>query len=260
MAGSLIVASAVIVLVLLWFYNWAPPSRADFRNAEKQADALMDQMMVADSAANAYAEATVSSLRFQPDGKNIASETQQERSKFEAEMTAYKAQIEHLERSPVIRDKDVAPIIKELASDTARFRGYLNSFVAEYPTFYKTQIACDSLSRFREGATVVATSGQYSEAAKPCLAILDTLAKSPMAPFRDYATTRAEIVRATEKAYASLAQTKADKASLEAELSSLKARASALDPLADMRRAHDEIMHHELFDTLTELLKKKQQA
>lgn len=259
-AGALIIASAAIVIVLLWFYNWAPPSRADFRNAQGQTDVLMEQMMAADSAANAYAEATVSSLRFQPDGKGIAADTKQERSRFDASMSSYKAQMKRLERSPVTRDKEVAPVVKQLASDTARFRGYLNTFVAEYPTYYKTQIGCDELNRFNEAKTAAATSDSYSRVAKKCLATLDVLAKSNLAALREYAAARAEIVKATDGTYAGLTKEGADKVTLGAQLDDLKARASALDPLSDIRHAHDEIMNHELFDTLTELLKKKQQV
>ncbi len=257
-AGSLIVASAVVMLVLLWFYTWAPPSKADFRAAESQADSLMEEMMRADSAASTYMDAVASSLRFEPNGGKIKTETKKQWSDFTSSMETYQAQLERLKRSPVSRDKEAAPLIDQISRDTARFRGFLNSLVAEYPTYYKTEIACDELKRFTESDQAIATAKEYQRVAKGCTASLSELSGSKLAPFSKYASEHATILKATERVYNDLAKQGANTASLNVELADLKAQASRLDPQADIRTMHDQIMNHKAFDDMTRLIKKRQ--
>lgn len=259
-AGSLIVATAAVMLVLLWFYNWAPPSKADFKNAEQQTALLMEQMMVADTAANTYTEAVASSLRYEPTGTSVNTDTQKEQADFTAAMNGYKKQLVHLERSPAARDKDVASMVEQLSHDTTRFRGFLNAFTADYSTYYKSELGCDQLNRFKESKTAEATASEYARASKDCLSSLDALSKAKVGVLREYAVSRIANIKATSKAYTELVQAKTKRGSVQAELNKLKAQASAFNPLVDVRKTHDEIMNHELFDSLTDLLKKKQQS
>lgn len=220
----------------------------------------MEQMMVADQAANTYTEAIASSLRYEPTGGSIKIDTQKEQADLATAMNTYKKQLTHLERSPVTRDKEVGDVVKQLSRDTTRFRGFLNAFTADYAAYYKTELGCDKLNRFREQKTAEATAGEYRTVAKDCLISLDHLSKAQVGVLREYATARSANIKATQQAYADLAQPKANRSVLQGQLSGLKAQASAFNPLVDVREAHDRIMNHQLFDSLTDLLKKKQQS
>ena len=259
--GAIAVAVvAAAALLVLWFYAWAPPTTTDYRLAQKQATLLMDRMMQADTATTEYSEAMANSLRFEPNGSKIASDTAKQKRTYDDSLKDYKDQLAELQTSAAARDQQVKSAIAVVTTDTTEFNMLLVSIVKDYPAFYKTRIACSSVDQLTNGKDTSNTPSLYATAAQGCISSLNKLKTAGLGVFRNYAAKKITATQATQQTYIELAKPGVNKAALTARLTSLKLDALKLDPLTDLQKARDTVMNHEAINKLEQLLKTKYQG
>lgn len=257
-AGVVIATTAALALIILWFHAWAPLTKADFRTAQQQVDQLTQQVTASDDAANDYIVASADSLRFDPTGKKIDSDTTKDKQAFTAALSAYTKQLDVLKHLRVTRDTQVAAAINQVSNQTDMFQIFLKIETNEYPTFYRATIDCDGIERFVPTASATANASAFSTLSKDCLRSLDALSKVTLSAFNGYAVEKANVVRNLNQTYTDLAVRNANVSNLHKKLASLNQQILQFDPLGDLQKAHDRAVTHAAIDTLGRILKEKQ--
>ncbi len=259
--GAVVVAAiAAAALLVLWFYAWAPPTSADYRSAQKQTGTLLERMMEVDAAANTYSEAIGDSLRFEPTGNKLASDTAKQKRAYTAAADEYKSQLMQLQSAAAARDRQLKPVIARVSADTKKYEVFLSNMVKDYPSFYKTRIACSVVDQAIIARDLSVSSSQIIDGAQDCIKSIGALKNARLSVFREYGVNKSQGVVALKQTYEQLAMAGANAKVLNAKLATQKIDLLKIDPLTDLQDARDKVMNHVAIDSLERLLKKKQQG
>lgn len=231
----LLIALTVLLIVwLVWSSLFAQPTRRDYEQALDRTQTLSQAQERLKAASSEYVQDIVASLRFKPDGSNIASDTEQSAATFNQELSAYRQASERLDASRASRDDDVKAAAAEVKEHSDRLLGTVQSITDDYDELHRVYSACDPVVRFM--TTEPVDNERYSSVSVPCLDELGTLEQAATKELADYAKQAKEIIQKKRQLYAAGASA--------AELQAVDVQLMKLDPLSRVQQ-----LTRELFDT-----------
>lgn len=259
---SAVVVGLLLVVGLLGVLAWirlvAPPSMADYRNAQAQAEIHGQLLGQLDEASSEYAQAIVGSLRVALDGSKLEADAGDERAVFDLAVAELIDSAEQLETLPATKDKEVKAATAAVAKQARDVRAMVTAMTDEYDDYYRAYSACDGVKRFQATADAAATLKRYDDVSKECLGRLDGLKKSPLDGLKTYAAELSAIIASTKGTYEAMA--KKAPGNHAATLTQLDTRLAALDPVTTVQRIRGDAFSAKQTDALVQLLARRQKS
>jgi uncharacterized protein YggL (DUF469 family) len=188
--GVVIGAGLIVAIVALSLTVWSPPGRKDFKQAQTAVNALDEKFDKVSLAAMAY----TSTSKAGPDAAAANAKKAYQKS-VDGLMTSLK----DIGAMKALRESTVRTAYDALRRKIDKFIAYTNGFTNMSLSFE----ACTGVLQVIRDKNVAKA---HRAAAKDCLAQLDKLAKSDVAPIADYAHKYADAVRTRQKIFDSYAK------------------------------------------------------
>lgn len=259
---SAVVVGLLLVVALLGVLAWirlvAPPSMADYRNAQAQAELHGQLLGQLDEASSEYAQAIVGSLRVALDGSKLKADAGDERVVFDVAVAELIDSADRLETSPATKDKQVKAAVSAVTKQAREVKTMVTAMTDEYDDYYRAYSACDGVKRFEATTDAAATLKRYDDVSKECLGRLDGLKKSKVDGLRAYAAELSAIIGSTRDTYE--AMTKKTPGNHAATLAKLDGRFASLDPVTTVQRIRGDTFSAKQTDALVELLARRQKS
>ena len=254
--GLLLVA--LLLGVLAWIRLFMPPSMADYRNAQAQAQVHQQLLGQLDEASSEYAQAIVGSLRVALDGSRLDEDAGDERAVFDVVVAEFVDSAERLEKLPATKDKQVKSAVSAVTKQASSVETLVTAMTDDYDEYYRAYSACDGVERFEATNDAAATLRLYDDVSKACLKRLEGLKQSKVDGLKAYATELAAIIGSTRDTYDAIA--KKAPGNHAATLVRLDTRSAMLDPVTTVQRIRGDTFTTKQTDALVELLQRRQKS
>ena len=257
------IIGGVVALIGIAYAVWAiflsPPNKQDFAEAKAKTEQIKKY-----SGTTLLREYNLKVIANSSEGfsqQKLVESVSSEKQKTLDALDSREKLAEEVGDSRVLRDDETKKAYDTYAAREERYSKYIQDYLEAYPLYVSSFDTCVDVFEITKKTTDDKELAKlHLEASKDCKQDLDSLAKSPITPFADYAKEFKRIVTERQKVFDGIKDGSLPVEEASAKIKQLGADSSENNPTDGVNKYGDAALFNGELNKLVDVLKKKSES